>query len=763
MFTCVLNTNSVVSACFRALLCTPTRGITPLWWRLPILLWSLMVVFWSMAFFWGPTEKYFLYMTHWGLLFIVKQCVWRMCLLEHPLPSNFYVSSWQTNRSSLPLLLLRSFLFLFSTCVLLASVTLPLTTDVRFGFWFIYLSNWGLLLIVLTMAFSTSVCGYVYFKRPIDATFGLPWYVKTYWVLYNITIPVAFLITVFYWGVLKTSTSVHVNYAPNPILDVMVHGINSVVMLVELICSAHPSRLLHIMQPLYFAAAYMLFSVIYYFAGGTDPWGNPFIYPVVDWSKPGQTMVVITLTGLFLALMHLLTVAVATGRDAIVSRRLRDTAGVYNDGEFQGSMFGLEEENASQFYVSCFQRNRSAVPLMLIRFIVFMGCLGILLASTIMTGNAIPVKYWFIFLTHWGLVFITATSDATFGLPWYIKAYWVTYNLTMPIAFFITLFYWALLTGVEEDFAINKTLDIFIHGINSVLMMALLVSSSHPSRLLHFYHAVLAGIVYLIFSIIYYFAGGVLKCYTNTTILKMSGLKKYLKEEFDLRTLVLQHSKPAEFYLSSWQTTRSVVPLLIWRTILFLTSVGIVLSSMIIYILNGIYGYWFIYLTHWGLTVILFATGFALLVSARCYFYGPISAEFVLPWYVKTYWVLHNIAVPVAFLITIFYWTILYEAGIEEELSHGLDIAVHGLNSLVMFLLLISTDGSRWVYPVVNWANPGPTIGVCAITGLLLALLHLLTVGIAVARDAVARKLVKPSETVNVEEGYPLRRPAQTT
>lgn len=37
------------------------------------------------------------------------------------------------------------------------------------------------------------------------------------------------------------------------------------------------------------------------------------------------------------------------------------------------------------------------------------------------------------------------------------------------------------------------------------------------------------------------------------------------------------------------------------------------------------------------------------------------GAEFVLPWYVKTYWVLHNIAVPIAFLITIFYWTILYE------------------------------------------------------------------------------------------------------
>lgn len=51
------------------------KGISPLWWRLPILLWSLIVLFWSMAFFWGPTEKYFLYMTHWGLVFIVVESI----------------------------------------------------------------------------------------------------------------------------------------------------------------------------------------------------------------------------------------------------------------------------------------------------------------------------------------------------------------------------------------------------------------------------------------------------------------------------------------------------------------------------------------------------------------------------------------------------------------------------------------------------------------------------------------------------------------
>lgn len=231
------------------------RGtVSPLFWRLPILLWALVVISWSGASFWGPPEMFFLYMTHWGLTLILVES-----------------------------------LFGVVVTIMKHCGTLP------------------------------------------DATFGLPWYVKTYWVLYNITIPVAFLITIFYWGVLKTSGRM-VNYAPNPVLDVMLHGVNSLVMLVELVASAHPSRLVHIMQPLYFALAYLLFSVGYYTAGGLDPWGNPFIYPVIDWSKPNQTMVVVTLTALFLALMHILTVGIASLRDLISRKYIRDSTGVYNDG-----------------------------------------------------------------------------------------------------------------------------------------------------------------------------------------------------------------------------------------------------------------------------------------------------------------------------------------------------------------------------------------------------------------------------------------------
>lgn len=273
----------------------------------------------------------------------------------------------------------------------------------------------------------------------------------------------------------------------------------------------------------------------------------------------------------------------------------------------------------------------------------------------------------------------------------------------------------------------------------------------------------------------------------------MSAVKSYFVQEWKVSMLTLEHPKPSDFYTSCWQTTRSSVPFLIWRAILFLTSLGIVLTSMIIYIQNGSFGYWFIYLTHWGLTSILFATGLATAVSLRCYLYGPISTDLSLPWYVKIYWILFNIATPLAFLITIFYWTVLYEAGIEEELNHGLDVAVHGLNSLVMFLLLCSsahpgrllhiyqplvfattymlfsviyhaaggTDqkGNAYIYPVVNWSEPGTTVLVVFITGLLLVVLHLLTLGLSALRDLVAARLIKREAPANPSEGMPLRQP----
>lgn len=73
-------------------------------------------------------------------------------------------------------------------------------------------------------------------------------------------------------------------------LNVLVHGGNSLVMLGELACTAHPVRAAH---ALYGAAAgllYGVFSAVYWALGGTDRLGSPAIYPSLDWSKPGQFM-----------------------------------------------------------------------------------------------------------------------------------------------------------------------------------------------------------------------------------------------------------------------------------------------------------------------------------------------------------------------------------------------------------------------------------------------------------------------------------------
>lgn len=61
---------------------------------------------------------------------------------------------------------------------------------------------------------------------------------------------------------------------------------------------------------------------------------------------------------------------------------------------------------------------------------------------------------------------------------------------------------------------------------------------------------------------------------------------------------------------------------------------------------------------------------------------------------------------------------------------------------------------------MVNWAKPGPTTGVVALTGLLLILLHSLIVCLANGRDAVSKRFLRAALGVGAEE-IPLQRPIQ--
>lgn len=71
-------------------------------------------------------------------------------------------------------------------------------------------------------------------------------------------------------------------------LNILVHGGNSLVMLIELAVTAHPVRAAHALYSAGAGLAYGVFSAFYWAVGGTDRIGQPAIYPALNWDKPGK-------------------------------------------------------------------------------------------------------------------------------------------------------------------------------------------------------------------------------------------------------------------------------------------------------------------------------------------------------------------------------------------------------------------------------------------------------------------------------------------
>lgn len=116
------------------------------------------------------------------------------------------------------------------------------------------------------------------------------WYFKVTWLLYAIAANNSILITVVFWTLLYNGYGVGE-------LDIAFHLLNSVFMLVETFLSSIPVQLLHVVYAMLYASAYCLFTVLYWFLGGTGEFGERYIYPILDYSKPGEAVVMIVLYG----------------------------------------------------------------------------------------------------------------------------------------------------------------------------------------------------------------------------------------------------------------------------------------------------------------------------------------------------------------------------------------------------------------------------------------------------------------------------------
>lgn len=55
-----------------------------------------------------------------------------------------------------------------------------------------------------------------------------------------------------------------------PAISIITHGLNTVMMLIDFLVVAFPLRILHMVYSMSLAIFFFVFTLIYYFCGGTD-------------------------------------------------------------------------------------------------------------------------------------------------------------------------------------------------------------------------------------------------------------------------------------------------------------------------------------------------------------------------------------------------------------------------------------------------------------------------------------------------------------
>ncbi|XP_007888490.1 protein rolling stone [Callorhinchus milii] len=103
------------------------------------------------------------------------------------------------------------------------------------------------------------------------------------WILHNLINVHALFVTIAFW-----SLEYQPGHTQLDSVNLNMHLVNSVLVLAELGLIAAPIHLLHVLYVQCFCTMYIVFTVIYWSAGGTNTTGKAYIYWVIDYQhRPG--------------------------------------------------------------------------------------------------------------------------------------------------------------------------------------------------------------------------------------------------------------------------------------------------------------------------------------------------------------------------------------------------------------------------------------------------------------------------------------------
>lgn len=119
------------------------------------------------------------------------------------------------------------------------------------------------------------------YKFPSYDDDKLPLCHKVLWVIHTIASVNSLVTSMFYWSMVHSGQNLNGR-------TITLHILNSGFMLVEIAVSHIPVQLLHVLYSHIFLAVYVLFTVIYWAAGGVDAHGQKYIYDALNYqNKPG--------------------------------------------------------------------------------------------------------------------------------------------------------------------------------------------------------------------------------------------------------------------------------------------------------------------------------------------------------------------------------------------------------------------------------------------------------------------------------------------
>ncbi|XP_071083267.1 protein rolling stone-like [Haliotis cracherodii] len=212
--------------------------------------------------------------------------------LNHNEPQRFVTSQWGHPRLYLSW---RIFWALFHTSWLVISMvssTKVTSSPVGGAVWFIYLTNWTYLLLTTSTVLDAVTVVFVRINRQEiihGFTSHLPWHLKASWLLNSVVTEGSLHISAIYWIFIFKDQSL-------TLLRFILHGMNSIYVLSNLLITAMPVRVYHVIFPVIYGVIYTVFSVVYHILGGTNDKGERYIYKILDWSNLKRTLPLVFLS-----------------------------------------------------------------------------------------------------------------------------------------------------------------------------------------------------------------------------------------------------------------------------------------------------------------------------------------------------------------------------------------------------------------------------------------------------------------------------------